>query len=421
MVDCVVLVVGAGRGRRFGGDLPKQYCTLGGEPLLRRTLRAFTGHPRVGAVRPVIHPDDRDLFDAAAEGLGILEPVPGGASRQDSVRLGLESLEDMAPRLVLIHDAARPFVDAAMVGRVIDALADTPGAIPALPVVDTLKRGGDGRIGETVDRAGLWRAQTPQGFRFAEILAAYRSVGSQPEDQRAALTDDAAVAQIAGHGVRLVTGAAESFKITTAADLSRARRWLAGGTDGDDMKESQAMEFRCGNGFDVHRFGPGDAVMLCGVRIPHDAGLIGHSDADVGLHALTDALLGALAAGDIGQHFPPLEPRWKNADSSLFLRHAADMLRERGGRFIHADVTVICERPKIGPHRDAMAQRIAEVLRTEPNRINIKATTTERLGFTGRGEGLAAQAAATIALPRSAAPADSRQSDLLQPETPVKP
>ncbi len=390
MTETVALVVAAGRGQRFGGPLPKQYAELAGRPVLGHSLARLAAHPRIDRVVAVIHPDDRLLYDRAAAGLALPEPAAGGASRQDSVRLGLESLEARAPGAVLIHDGARPFVGAAVIDRVLDALGTTAGAIAALPVTDTLKRGADGRIAGTVARAGLWRAQTPQGFRFAEILAAHRAVHKAGGGLE--LTDDAAVAERAGLPVALVAGAPENVKITTQDDLARAETWLA-----------SATETRVGQGFDVHRFGPGDRVMLCGVAVPHEAGLIGHSDADVGLHALTDAILGALGAGDIGQHFPPTDARWRDAESGVFLRHAGELVAAAGGRIRHLDVTLICERPKIGPHRAAMVARIAELLGIDAGRargrISVKATTTEGLGFTGRGEGIAAQAVATLALP----------------------
>ncbi|HEX4570098.1 MAG TPA: bifunctional 2-C-methyl-D-erythritol 4-phosphate cytidylyltransferase/2-C-methyl-D-erythritol 2,4-cyclodiphosphate synthase [Dongiaceae bacterium] len=380
-VETAALIVAAGRGYRLGGALPKQYLPLAGRPVLRYSLETFARHPAIDAVRVVIHRDDLELYERAAHGLDLLSPVEGGATRQDSVRLGLESLGEVKPARVLIHDAARPFADAGLIQRMVDALAATPGAIPALPVADTIKRGVEGLIVETVDRHALWRAQTPQAFRYSEILAAHRSAAGQE------LTDDAAVAEAAGLAVGLVQGAEENFKVTTEADLSRAERLLA-----------PAADIRCGNGYDVHRFGPGSQVMLCGIAVPHDQGLEGHSDADVGLHALTDAILGAIGAGDIGQHFPPSDPRWRGADSSRFLAHAASLLAERGGRLLSLDVTLICERPKVGPHRAAMVARIAEILGLEPSRVSVKATTTEGLGFTGRREGIAAQATATVAL-----------------------
>jgi len=382
MTKTVALVVAAGRGRRFGGPLPKQYAELAGRPVLGHALARLAAHPRIDRVQAVIHPDDRTLYNRAVAGLELPEPTAGGPSRQDSVRLGLESLEALRPGAVLIHDGARPFVGAMVIDRVIDALGHSAGAIAALPVTDTLKRGADGRIAGTVERAGLWCAQTPQGFRFAEILAAHQNCAGQE------LTDDAAVAERAGLPVSLVDGAPENVKITTQDDLARAERWL-----------SSATETRVGQGFDVHRFGPGDRVMLCGIAVPHDAGLRGHSDADVGLHALTDAILGALGAGDIGQHFPPAEARWKDVESGVFLCHAGDLVAKAGGRIRHLDVTLICERPKIGPHRAAMVARIAELLGIDAGRVSVKATTTEGLGFTGRGEGIAAQATATLGLP----------------------
>ena len=393
----VALVVAAGRGSRFGAGLPKQYAALGGRPLLGHSLEAFARHPRIDRVKAVIHPDDRALYERAAAGLDLLEPAAGGATRQDSVRRGLESLEALAPAAVLIHDGARPFVDAAVIDRVLDALASAPGAIAALPVTDTLKRsetgkrGQAGHIAATLERAGLWRAQTPQGFRFAEILAAHRAVqGAGPGPE---LTDDAAVAERAGLAVALVEGAPHNIKVTTRDDLLRAERWLAG-----------AYETRVGQGFDVHRFAPGDHVMLCGLRVPHEAGLKGHSDADVGLHALTDAILGALGAGDIGVHFPPSDARWKDADSAVFLTHARDLVAARGGRIAQVDVTLVCERPRIGARRAEMVARLAELLGIEAGRVSVKATTTEGLGFTGRGEGIAAQATATLSLPTRSLP-----------------
>jgi 2-C-methyl-D-erythritol 4-phosphate cytidylyltransferase / 2-C-methyl-D-erythritol 2,4-cyclodiphosphate synthase len=382
MTECIALVVAAGRGLRAGGGVPKQYRALAGQPVLRFSLDAFAAHPRVGAVRAVIHPDDRALYDVAALGLDLLAPVDGGVSRQDSVRRGLESLAALAPRHVLIHDGARPFVDAGIIDRTLDALAVAPAAIAAVPLADTLKRGVDGKINATVDRAGLWRAQTPQGFHFDKILAAHRAASG------AELTDDAAVAERAGMSVALVMGSEANMKLTSDDDLRRAERLAAA-----------PSEPRVGTGFDVHRFGPGDHVWLCGLKVAHTHGLIGHSDADVALHALTDAILGAIGAGDIGQHFPPSDPQWRGKESSHFLAHAAKLARAGGGRIAHVDVTIICERPKVGPHRAAMAARIAEILELPLSRCSVKATTTEGLGFTGRSEGLAAQAVATVMMP----------------------
>jgi 2-C-methyl-D-erythritol 4-phosphate cytidylyltransferase/2-C-methyl-D-erythritol 2,4-cyclodiphosphate synthase len=382
MLECVALVVAAGRGSRAGGGVPKQYRGLGPQPVLRWSLERFLRHPRVAAVRAVIHPDDRALYEEAARGLDLLEPVSGGATRQDSVRLGLESLAELAPATVLIHDAARPFVDDATIGRTLDALAHAPGAIAAVPVADTIKRDDGGRIAGTVDRNGLWRAQTPQGFRFADILAAHRAAAG------AELSDDAAVAERAGLAVSLVAGSEMNAKITSEDDLQRAA-----------LLASAAFETRVGTGFDVHAFGPGDHVWLCGVKVPHTHALVGHSDADVALHALTDAILGAIGDGDIGLHFPPSDPRWRGAPSDRFLAHAQSLLAARGGALVHADVTIICERPKVGPHRAAMTDRLAAILGVDARRCSVKATTTEGLGFTGRGEGIAAQAVATVRLP----------------------
>jgi 2-C-methyl-D-erythritol 4-phosphate cytidylyltransferase/2-C-methyl-D-erythritol 2,4-cyclodiphosphate synthase len=384
MTDCQAVIVAAGRGARFGGDVPKQYRDLGGRPVLRRTVRAFLDHPQITGVRVVINPDYRELYGDAVAGLPLAPPVPGGLERQDSVRLGLEALAaDGPPDCVLIHDAARPLIDADTISRVIAALDGCDGAIAALPVTDTLKRGVDGLTAGTVDRSGLWRAQTPQGFRFRPILDAHLVAAGL------ALTDDAAVAEQGGLDVALVQGSEDNFKVTTEDDLARAERLLAG----------RPADIRVGQGFDVHRFAPGDGVLLCGVAVPFDKRLEGHSDADVGLHALTDAILGAIGAGDIGQHFPPSDPQWRGADSGQFLRHAHDLVRRRGGTVAHIDVTLICQAPKIGPHREAMVASLAGLLELTPDRVSVKATTTERLGFTGRGEGIAAMATATIRLP----------------------
>lgn len=353
--------------------------------MLRRTIGVFLAHPAVDTVLAVINPDHRALYDDATAGLPLPDPVAGGASRQDSVRHGLERLAALPrpPDRVLIHDGARPLIDPGTVTAVIEALDHTPGAVAAVPVIDTLKRAGGGTVASTVDRAGLWRAQTPQGFRFPDILAAHRDAAGLE------LTDDAAVAERAGLSVTIVPGREENIKVTTPDDLIRAERLL----------NHSLTDVRVGSGFDVHRFAPGDGVFLCGVKVPHTHRLDGHSDADVALHALTDALLGAIGDGDIGSHFPPSDPQWKGADSARFLRHAAGLVAARGGRIAHVDVTIICERPKVGPHRTAMVERVAELLALEPSRVSVKATTTERLGFTGRGEGIAAQAVATVRLP----------------------
>ena len=374
------MVVGAGEGQRFGGELPKQYHLLAGVAVMRRSLKAFMDHPDVSVVQAVIHPNHHELYDAAVQGLALPVPVDGGATRQGSVLNGLESLNADEPSTVLIHDAARPLVDPGVISRVLAALQTSPGAIPALAVADTLKRSDGQFVETTVDRQGLWRAQTPQGFHYQNILAAHRQAGGDE------LTDDAAVAERAGLAVAIVEGSEDNVKVTRTGDMVRAERILGAG------------ETRTGLGFDVHRFGPGDHVMLCGVKVPHEFGLEGHSDADVGLHAVTDALLGAIGEGDIGTHFPPSDPQWKGTGSDIFLRHAGDVIAGMGGRISNIDVTLICEQPKIGPHRAAMIKRMAEILSITEHRISIKATTTERLGFTGRGEGIAAQAAATVVL-----------------------
>ena len=385
MASVYALVVAAGRGSRFGGAVPKQYLPLGGGSVLRHAVLALAGNPRLSGVLAAIRPEDRELFDRAVTGIRVLPPVPGGATRQDSVRHGLEALAAYRPDRVLIHDGARPFPDSGLVGRVIDGLDRAAAATPCLPLRDTIKRAEGGTIRETIDRSGLWRAQTPQGFHFDAILAAHRAAAGRD------LTDDAAVAEAAGLMPLLVEGSEDNLKITTPADLA----------DGERLVSWRQGDIRVGQGFDVHPFAPGDRVWICGVEIPHEMSLAGHSDADVGLHALTDALLGAIGAGDIGMHFPPSDRQWRGAASDRFLRHAADLVRAQGGAIAAVDVTIICERPKIGPHRQAMVERIAAILGISPGRVSVKATTTEKLGFTGRGEGIAAQAVATVRLPWS--------------------
>ncbi|MGE4010742.1 MAG: 2-C-methyl-D-erythritol 4-phosphate cytidylyltransferase, partial [Alphaproteobacteria bacterium] len=331
MGGSIAIIVAAGRGQRFGGDVPKQYRMLGGKPVLRHVVDAFQGHPAISAVRVVIHPDDNPLYDAAVPKGVILAPVAGGASRQESVLNGLESVADLAPDKVLIHDAARPFIDAQTIARALEALDRHPAALVGVPVVDTIKRAGQNdTVDATVARDGLWRAQTPQGFRYKEILEAHRAA------RGLALTDDAAVAERAGLSIALVQGDEANFKITTEADLARAEKMLG-----------QNLHTRAATGFDVHAFGPGDHVWLCGIQVPHDQGLVGHSDADVALHALTDALLGCIGAGDIGSHFSDQDSRWRGAASHIFLKHAADLVANKGGRIVHVDATIICERPKV--------------------------------------------------------------------------
>jgi 2-C-methyl-D-erythritol 4-phosphate cytidylyltransferase/2-C-methyl-D-erythritol 2,4-cyclodiphosphate synthase len=377
------LVLAAGRGTRFGGKLPKQYLPLGGSSVLRHAVQAFAGHPRIDGILVTIRPEDRDVYDDTLAGLDLLPPVAGGAERQDSVRLGLEALAAHCPDRVLIHDGARPFPDPGIIDRVLDALDRAPAAIPGLPLGETVKRVDGETITETMDRTGLWRAQTPQGFHFDAILDAHRKAAGK------ALTDDSAVAEAAGMTPLIVAGGEANLKVTTAGDLATAERFIA----------ARLGDVRVGQGFDVHPFGHGDRLMVCGVEIPHNAGVVGHSDADVGLHALTDAILGAIGAGDIGMHFPPSDPQWKDASSDRFLAHAVGLVRAKGGAVAALDVTIICEQPKIGPHRAAMVERVAAITGIGSDRVSVKATTTEKLGFTGRGEGMAAQAVATIRLP----------------------
>lgn len=413
MKICALIVAG-GRGTRAvavdagSGAVPKQYALLGEHPLITTTLRAFLFHPRVDDALVVIHSDDERHFERAKSGLSpaektrLLPPVHGGANRQASVLAGLTALEARSPDFVLIHDAARPFVSATLIDGVIEKLegGGAPhGAISAIPVADTLKRAqsdGSPVIAETVPRAGLWRAQTPQGFSFADILAAHRAAAGASQ---AVFTDDASIAEWAGLSVALVTGAASNEKITTAVDLEMARRRASEANTLRDGSQMDAHELRIGTGYDVHAFGPGDHLWVCGVRLEHSQTLVGHSDADVGLHALTDAILGALADGDIGSHFPPSDPVWQGVRSDRFLRHANERLRVRGGSIVNVDVTLVCEAPKIGPHRDAMRAAIATILDIDVNRVAVKATTSERLGFTGREEGMAAMASVSARLP----------------------
>jgi 2-C-methyl-D-erythritol 4-phosphate cytidylyltransferase / 2-C-methyl-D-erythritol 2,4-cyclodiphosphate synthase len=380
--NCTALIVAAGHGVRAGEGLPKQYRPLAGVPVLRRSIEAFAGHEAIDQVQVVISPEHRQFYDTVVEGLALPPPIRGGDTRQDSVRLGLEGLADAKPSLVLIHDAARPLIAAETIAATVAALATADGALPVLPASDTLKRVREARVEATLSRDGVGMAQTPQGFRFEKILQAHRAA------RGTSFTDDASIAEHAGLHVVAVAGARLNFKLTTPEDFLMAEALLA-----------QAGSVRTGQGFDVHRLGPGDHVWLCGLRIEHTHGLIGHSDADVGLHALTDALLGAVALGDIGQHFPPSDERWRGAASHIFLTHAVQLIAERQGRIEHVDVTLICERPKVSPHRDAMVARIAELLSLDRTRVSVKATTTEGLGFTGRGEGIAAQAIATVRLP----------------------
>jgi 2-C-methyl-D-erythritol 4-phosphate cytidylyltransferase / 2-C-methyl-D-erythritol 2,4-cyclodiphosphate synthase len=388
MTDRVAaVVVAAGRGLRAGGNIPKQYRKVLGEPVIRPSLAALAGHGAISAVQPVIHPEDADLFRAASHGLDLLPAVPGGASRQASVRAGLEALEAHGPEFVLVHDAARPFVSAALIARAISAARASGAAIPVTAVTDTVKVVGPaGRVTGTLERAPLRLVQTPQGFRFAALLAAHRRANAAGRDD---FTDDAALAEWAGLTVSTFEGEAANVKLTTSDDFARA----------EALKLAALSDVRTGFGFDVHQFGDGDHVTLGGVRISHGRGLSGHSDADVVLHALVDAILGALADGDIGVHFPPTDPQWRGASSDRFLAFAVERLRARGGRIAHLDVTIVCEAPRIGPHRDAIRARVAEIAGVPVERVGVKATTSEKMGFTGRGEGMAAFANATVRLP----------------------
>jgi 2-C-methyl-D-erythritol 4-phosphate cytidylyltransferase/2-C-methyl-D-erythritol 2,4-cyclodiphosphate synthase len=381
MPKTAILIVAAGKGERAGTSLPKQYEPLAGQPMLRRTVAAFDGWP----VHVVIGPGQEDLAAAALAGLALPPPVLGGATRQESVRRGLEALASDPPNFVLIHDAARPLVSSRVIGDVIAALeGGADGVLPMVAAADTLRRRGADGGWSLVPRDGLYRAQTPQGFAYGSILKAHRDHAAQE------VTDDVALAERAGMKVVMIEGEEKNFKVTRKEDFALAAAMIEPSSENRDV--------RTATGYDVHKFTTGDHIWLCGLKVPHSHGLEGHSDADVGLHAITDALLGCIGEGDIGMHFPPTDERWRGAPSWKFLDHAASLVHGRGGVISHVDVTLICERPKIGPHRDAMKAKIAEILKLEPDRVSVKATTTEGLGFTGRREGIAAQAIATVRL-----------------------
>ena len=386
------VIVAAGRGYRAGGNMPKQYRALAGEPVIRPTLAAFLGHPQIDAVQPVIHPDDEPIFRAATAGLQrLLPPVPGGATRQASVRAGLEALRAAGPDLVLIHDAARPFLTSDLISRAIAAATEHGAAVPAIAVTDTVKAvDGQNMISETLDRSRLRTVQTPQAFAYDVIVALHDRAAAVGRDD---FTDDAALAEWAGRAVNVFSGEAGNVKLTTNVDFERA----------EALRMAELGDVRTGSGFDVHAFGDGDHIMLAGVRIPHNRGITGHSDADVALHALVDAILGALAEGDIGVHFPPSDSQWRGASSDRFLAFACERVRARAGMIAHLDVTVVCEAPRVGPHRDAMRTRIASIASVPIERVAIKATTSEKMGFTGRSEGIVAMATATVRLPWSRA------------------
>jgi 2-C-methyl-D-erythritol 4-phosphate cytidylyltransferase/2-C-methyl-D-erythritol 2,4-cyclodiphosphate synthase len=381
------ILVAAGRGLRAGAGGPKQYREIGGQTVIFRAMQAFCRHPDIFAVQPVVNPDDAAIFNEAVAGLRYQPPTSGGATRQASVHAGLEALAALKPDIVLIHDAARPFVTPGVISRAIDATGRTGAAIPTAPVTDTIKQVSDaGNVEATPERARLRIAQTPQAFRFDVILDAHRRAA---REGRSDFTDDAALAEWAGLTVATFEGDPANMKLTTPEDFIREEARLA----------AQLGDIRTGTGYDVHAFGDGDHLMLCGVHVPHTRGFLAHSDGDVGLHALVDAILGALADGDIGSHFPPTDPQWKGAASDKFLKYAVDRVTARGGRIANLEVTMICERPKIGPLRDVMRARIAEITGLNISRVAVKATTSERLGFTGREEGIAATASATIRLP----------------------
>jgi len=391
MAEVSAILVAAGRGTRTGGDLPKQFRRIGGVSMLRRALSLLAKHPLVGAVQPVIRAEDRALFEAESAGIALLAPTVGGATRQASVHAGLEALATRPPELVLVHDAARPFATPALIARAVETAGKAGAAVPGLPVADTVKRiDADGTVEATIARESLRLIQTPQAFAYAPLLAAHRCAADAGRDD---FTDDAALAEWAGLKVAVFAGEPGNVKVTHEEDFARAEAMLA----------SALGDVRTGTGIDVHAFGPGDHVILGGLRIPHTLALTGHSDADVVLHALTDAILGALADGDIGAHFPPSDAQWKGAASDQFLAFAVERVAARGGRIAHLDVTIVCEAPKIGPHRDAMRANIAQLAGLALDRVAVKATTSEKLGFTGRGEGIACYATATVRLPWSAA------------------
>jgi 2-C-methyl-D-erythritol 4-phosphate cytidylyltransferase/2-C-methyl-D-erythritol 2,4-cyclodiphosphate synthase len=387
MPQVAAVVVAAGQGLRAGGDLPKQFRTIGGASLIRRSLLSFAGAPTIDVVQPVVRREDTELVRRETHDIRVLPPVFGGATRQASVRAGLEALVRTSPEIVLVHDAARPFVSTDLIARAIAAAKETGAAVPVLPVTDTVKRLGQaGTIEATIDRGPLRLVQTPQAFIFDSLLAAHRRAAEQGRDD---FTDDAALAEWAGMTVSVFAGEPDNIKLTTPEDFTRA----------EAVQTARLGDVRTGSGLDVHAFGPGDHVTLGGVTIRHTHSLTGHSDADVALHALTDAILGALADGDIGAHFPPSDPQWRGASSDRFLAFAVDRVRARRGRIAHLDLTIVCEAPRIGEHRDEIRANIARLAGIEMERVGVKATTSEKLGFTGRGEGIAAYATATVRLP----------------------
>ena len=377
------IIVAAGRGQRVGGEIPKQYLSVGGVPILRHTVNVFMENPAIDYIQVIIHPDDRNLYDEAIGELDLPEPINGGDTRQKSVLNGLEAVSENMPEYVYIHDAARPFLDQITLNNLIEEVENSGAVIPALKVTDTIKYMTNDKIDSTLDRNLLYRAQTPQAFRYKAIYMAHRRF------ENIDLTDDSAIAEKAGLKVRIIDGSENNFKITTKNDMERAEL----------MTGNSYTDVRIGYGIDVHAFENGDHVILGGVKIPHDKKLSGHSDADVALHAITDAVLGAMAMGDIGDHFPPSDDKWKGASSDIFLKHATNFVTEQDGVIANIDVTIICEEPKIGPHRELIRDKISEIMDLDIARVSVKATTTEKLGFTGKKEGIMAQAIATVRLP----------------------
>lgn len=390
MSKTVALITTSGRGTRLASDgIPKQYLPLAGVPLLRHSILAFLNHPKVDDIICVIHPDDVSLYEEAVVGLDLLNPVFGGETRQISVRKGLEALREYNPSKVLIHDGVRPFVSKQIISGILDKLETHPAVIPAVAVEDTIKKYSDGKIEWTLERQDLWRAQTPQGFIYEDILNAHTAF------KELSFTDDAALNEYAGIPVAIIPGSQNNFKITTKEDYERAKNMAT------FLMEKVKTEMRCGMGYDVHAFrdkkkGEDNSIKICGIEISHDKKIAAHSDGDVAIHALMDAMLGAISEGDIGEHFPPTDNKWKECDSREMLKIVNHLLRKKGGEIINADITIICEKPKILKHKTAMKESLAKVLGIKTSRINIKATTTEKLGFLGRGEGIAAEAIVSI-------------------------
>jgi 2-C-methyl-D-erythritol 4-phosphate cytidylyltransferase / 2-C-methyl-D-erythritol 2,4-cyclodiphosphate synthase len=382
-LDCVALVVAAGRGNRFGGDLPKQYVKLNGVSLLKRSLDILGSHHRIQDIRVVIHPDDIEYYKEVTKDINILDPIFGGEQRQESVRLGLQSFKEINPQYVIIHDAVRPFISNDIIDALLTSLNNQHLAvIPGLSVKDSLKRVNNEKVIASVDRTDLWQAQTPQGFNYKTIMEAHTLMID------CNLTDDAAVAEKNGVSVKVIEGSSANFKVTTPLDFERGENYL--------NFDKKAKSTRVGIGYDVHRFKSGISLTLCGIEIPFNKSLKGHSDADVAMHALTDALLGTIGGGDIGLIFPPNDPQWENSSSTIFLEYASNEIKQLGGEIINIDLTIICEKPKITNFRDRMQKNIAKILNISVKQVNIKATTTEKLGCTGREEGIAAQAIAGV-------------------------